>query len=391
MKKQLTAAVLCAAMALSMVACGKADIVETTEETEGVSTNLGSFEYKPLPTAEEANVVLGDFDNLTINLVGDYEVSTEVVNELAGNVMASYGLSNMPVDDHDVIVDGDLVMVDYTGYLNGEAFQGGAATDQFLDVTNNCSVDGTGFIDGFTAGLLGQKVGDTIRYEVPFPENYGNADLAGQMSEFEFVIKGIYATRTVDDLTDELVAENFGENFGVSTKADFLEYIKAYIVSGATYDYVQAYVAENCSCTVPDGYLDYVVDNYIQYLAVTNFGSMEALQETYEASGYTVADLKSGLRENLATEIANQIIFSAIAEKLGVTVSEEEENEMLSNYLVENGGSYATVEDVLLEMGIGNLEFGKEYAHVACLTSKVITEIVANSTVMDAEGNILTK
>ncbi len=384
MKKRLVATILCATMALSMVACGKATVVETQ------SSNVVANEtvYMPMPTAAEAKVQLCDYENLEIRLEGDFEVSQEVVNYLANNVMSSYGLSSQPVTDRDEIAEGDLVMVDYTGYKDGEAFQGGAATDQLLDVSGNCMADGsTGFIPGFTDGLFGKKVGETVRYEVPFPADYGNADLAGQTTEFEFVIKGIYKNITLDELTDDMVKDALEENFGVATVDDFMAYIKAYLVSSSTFDYVNYYIMENSSCEVPSAYLDYVADLYMNYLANRNFGSMEALTSYYQGQGMDINELIEGVRGNIENDIKSQIIFAALADAMGIQITEDQKKEMLSGYLVENGGQYASEEEVVLEMGLGNKEFGEEYLLNQCTTSEVVTKIVSNSTVYDADGN----
>lgn len=86
------------------------------------------------------------------------------------------------------VKDGDTVNIDYTGYKDGEAFDGGS--------TNGAGADleiGSGtYIDGFESGLIGKKVGDTVDLDLTFPENYGASDLAGADVTFTVTINGIY-------------------------------------------------------------------------------------------------------------------------------------------------------------------------------------------------------
>ena len=83
--------------------------------------------------------------------------------------------------DKTTVEEGDIVNVDYVGKLDGEAFSGGTAEDQNIDVSNNSSASGSGYIDGFTDGLIGASVGDVIDSNVTFPDEYpNNPDLAGK-------------------------------------------------------------------------------------------------------------------------------------------------------------------------------------------------------------------
>ncbi len=100
-----------------------------------------------------------------------------------------------------------------------------------------------------------------------------------------------------------------------------------------------------------------------------------------------INELIEGVRGNIENDIKSQIIFAALADAMGIQITDDQKKEMLSGYLVENGGQYASEEEVVLEMGLGNKEFGEEYLLNQCTTSEVVTKIVSNSTVYDADGN----
>ncbi len=84
--------------------------------------------------------------------------------------------------------DGDTVNIDYTGYLGGEAFDGGSTDGAGADLELGSDT----YIDGFEDGIVGHKVGETFDLNLTFPENYGNSDLAGKEVVFTVTLNGIY-------------------------------------------------------------------------------------------------------------------------------------------------------------------------------------------------------
>ena len=81
--------------------------------------------------------------------------------------------------------------------MDGEVFDGGSATGYELEIGSHS------FIDGFESGLIGKKQGDSVSLDLSFPENYGNAELAGKPVNFMVNINEIY-TYVTPELTDEL-------------------------------------------------------------------------------------------------------------------------------------------------------------------------------------------
>ncbi len=91
-------------------------------------------------------------------------------------------------DEGLVVEEGDTVNIDYTGYKDGEAFDGGSTNGAGTDLTIGSDM----YIDGFEDGLIGHKVGETVDLNLTFPENYGATDLAGADVVFTVTINGIY-------------------------------------------------------------------------------------------------------------------------------------------------------------------------------------------------------
>lgn len=124
-------------------------------------------------SADAVDETAGDMEN------SDAEDSDEAAADAAPSLDTTVGRE---------VKDGDTVNIDYTGYKDGEAFDGGS--------TNGAGADleiGSGtYIDGFESGLIGKKVGDTVDLDLTFPENYGASDLAGADVTFTVTINGIY-------------------------------------------------------------------------------------------------------------------------------------------------------------------------------------------------------
>ena len=115
--------------------------------------------------------------------------------------------------------DGDQVVMDFVGKVDGEAFEGGAASDYPLVLGSNS------FIPGFEAGLVGVKAGDVKDVDVSFPEEYGAENLAGKAAVFTCTIKAVKAAK--DAAIDDELAKKFGSEDLAQLKAQVAERLEA--------------------------------------------------------------------------------------------------------------------------------------------------------------------
>lgn len=120
--------------------------------------------------------------------------------------------------------EGDQVVIDFKGFVDGEAFEGGAGEDYPLVLGSNS------FIPGFEDQLVGAKADDDVKVEVKFPEQYGAAHLAGKDAVFECKVKAVKAPKPAE-IDDEL-AKKFG--------ADDLEALKKQITERLEAEYAGA-------------------------------------------------------------------------------------------------------------------------------------------------------
>ncbi|MGB0439112.1 MAG: trigger factor [Paracoccaceae bacterium] len=122
-------------------------------------------------------------------------------------------------DEGEAAEDGDQVVMDFLGKVDGEAFEGGAAEDYPLVLGSNS------FIPGFEEQLMGVKAGDEKAVEVSFPEDYGAENLAGKAAVFDCTIKAVKAPKA-PELDDEL-AKKFGAEDMAALRAQISERLEA--------------------------------------------------------------------------------------------------------------------------------------------------------------------
>lgn len=350
MKKKLVSVLLCATMLFSVTAC-------ENENTE------------PLPSVTK----LADYSDLSKVYTGAYEVNDEVILEGFKKLLSSAGVAVewKDVTDRDTVQKGDIVNLDYTGYLDGTAFSGGSAKDQLINVDKNCGVDketganSGGFIDGFTSGLVGAKVGETIKYEVKFPDNYGNASLKGKTTTFEFKINKIVTCTeyTPENIDDAFVEKNLFKDFEVKT----VEEAMAYVEEEIRHQSFVAYMMDKSEVEIPDEYIEKRVDSYVKYFE-EKYCSEKLTLETILSYyyGITEDEFRKDLATGMKTQIKAEAIYAEIVKKENLNLDEKALEEYIQSVLspVEDSTEQSFFEDendIFKYAGSGDAEVGRAY------------------------------
>ena len=379
MKKRLLALGLVFAMAFSATACGK-------QEEEPVKEEKPAKEEKAAKDIEynvDDIVTLGDYKGIEINLDGEYEYTEEGFETYVQSQIDSAAIF-VADDSQKEVKEDSIVNVDYVGSQDDVPFDGGSAEDQTIDVAGNCMAGSTsGFIDGFTAGLPGSKVGDEVAYEVTFPDNYGNTDLAGQTVIFTFQINYIAkAISSVDDLTDEIVSEKFGvdtvEEYKEKLKADYTKSLEDNLANDKETAVLNTLI-NNCKVgEIPEDLLQARVDLivYIQDLQYKAYGT--SMKEYAEQMGYNYDDILADLKESVKESTETELILEAIAKAEGLEVDEDGYKKFIQNIINNMGYSDEAkfYEDFSVE-GFG----GERYFRLAYLTEKATTFCIDNAVV----------
>lgn len=386
MKKKVIVALLVAAMSVSVVACGNNSSASANTESVELSNTKRSGEFDL--DLEKLVTEIPDYSKLELEIQSRYEVTDEAVNEYLTNVLVQFGADAYKENtERDVVEAGDYVKVDYTGYKDDEAFEGGAATDVLIDLDNNKQVgQDYGFIDGFSEGLKGAKVGDTIKCPVTFPENYGKEELNGQEVIFEFVIKAIYTTDsvTMDDMTDDDVAKIFGET-EIKTKDELDKQIRSDLSNNlysAQVNAAKEYLVENSKVEIPEDYFEARLNEYVESLEKDYATGTQTLKEMIESSGdgTTYEEYLDSWKENLTNQIKVELIFGRIAQIEEIELDEDGFNTYVSYIVSQSSGTFADEKAAFEYFGAGNVDEGEAYIKNQYLVNQAVDVVAANVT-----------
>ena len=334
MKKKLVSLMLVAAMTASLTACGSK---KTEEPTSTVHKSITAAEYDAAITSDAAiykkAFTMPEYKGIQVTV--DKSVlnvaESDVDDYINKNIVSAATTENVT---SGVTADGDTVILDYSGKLDGEAFSGGTATDTTYTI-------GSGnFISDLDKGLVGLTVGQ--EYDIPctFPDNY-TSDLAGKSVIFTVKVTAIQKT-TYPEITDEWVVNNKESlNLSGDTVADFREEVRKIVEANANDTYLNntftsAYqiISENI------GDVNYPQDEIDSLVEVLNT-NIESEFNTY-GSYYGISDLDTYKKSvygfdsidafnEYATSSAQQyllqkMIVTIIAADNDIHVSEDEIN-----------------------------------------------------------------
>lgn len=304
----------------------------TITVTDGTITSLKEYPV-------EDYVTLGDYIGLELSVAALEEVDDASVTELAESYFASLATDYAAeLTEGQLVKEGDTVNIDYIGYLDGEAFDGGSASGYDL-------VIGSGtFIDGFEEGLIGVAVGDTVDLDLTFPSTYSNnPSLAGQAVVFTVTVN--YVT---PDMTDENVAMVTGEEY--TTVEDFEDFCRSYLEYYAEYTYqsdldyavLEAITAICTVSEIPDFFYNLIYENLTA--SIESEASQYGLDgDTYCSYfvGYSMAEYAVMMADEYVPEY---LIFQAIANAEDLNPTDEELDEQAALYMYYYG--FETADDL---------------------------------------------
>ena len=383
-------ALIVAIIALVAVISGKSKKDGSKSATEAGTETMRSGQFD-IDYAKQVTK-LADYSGVAITVSNDYEINDTAKQTYLTNVLQSYGAdAYKQVTDRDTVADGDYVKVDYTGYKDGTAFDGGSATDVLLDVTNNSQVGGSSFIDGFTKPLIGAKVGDKVKGDVTFPEDYGKDDLNGQTVTFEYTVKGIYSADPVAlaDMTDEQVNTVFGKA-GVTTNAQLSTQIEKDLnkqLYSAEVNKVKSYMIDNSTVEIPDEYLQARLNEYIASFTKENVKDGQKLEDYLKTYNMTVDQATEKWKENLTDQIKTEFIFGLIAEKENIKMDDDTFNSYVDYIVSASNGQFSKASEVYKYFGSGHKDEGKTYLKNQYLVNKAIDKVTEKANVTFEDGS----
>ncbi|WNS81790.1 trigger factor [Domibacillus sp. DTU_2020_1001157_1_SI_ALB_TIR_016] len=311
-------------------------------------------------------VTLGDYKGLEVEKENTEITEEDVQNELK-DLQKRH--AELVVKEDGTVENDDTVVIDFEGFVNGEAFEGGQADNYSI-------VIGSGtFIPGFEDQLIGMKTGEEKDVEVTFPEEYHAEELAGKPATFKVKLHEIKA-QELPELNDEFAKETDEEVETLEAlKTKIQERLAEQKKNAAEQklrdDLVEKAVA-NAQTDVPEAMINTEIDRMLQEF--TQNLSMQGmnLDLYYQFSGQTEEDLRSQMKENAETRVRTSLTLEAIAEAENLEPTDEDVDAEVTKMSEQFGLSKEDVQKAL-----GSLEGMKADLKIR----KAVEFLVENSTV----------
>ena len=276
-------------------------------------------------TAEVAvkpEVTLGEYKGLEVEVtpadVTEEEIAAELKREQENNSRT------IDVDDR-AVADGDMVTLDFEGFVDGVAFEGGKGTDYPLTIGSNS------FIPGFEEQLVGAEIGVEKEVNVTFPENYHANDLAGKAAVFKCTVKAI-KVKELPELDDEFAKDVSEFDTLDAYKADIekkLKERKEAVAKREREDKAVDAVIENAQMDIPEA----MIQNQIQQLMQDFIRRMQAqglsIDQYYQFTGLDNAKIQEQMRPQALKRIQSRLVLEKIAETENIQISDEKFEEEL--------------------------------------------------------------
>lgn len=332
---------------------GAADEPSTQTESSTEGTNTAS-DVLIKDYDVENYVTLCDYQNMAVT-VKKPVVDEQMIDSYISSKLSAYGGKEEFAVTDRAVEQGDTVNINYSGKLDGVAFDGG--TDDSEEGTNLLIGSGS-FIPGFEDGLVGVMPGETVDLTLTFPETYkNNPDLAGKETVFTVTVNGIAPTAA--ELTDALAASLDAEN---PTVDKYKESVKAMLVSETELEFENYYstLVENAivdkmlkECVfaeVPEELITRYRTNYINN--TTQSAAAYGMDlETYVAAAYQMEYEEFEKQTQVwAEDSAKQALaFQAIANKENLNIDDETLAAELDAYAKNYG--YESAADLPQDIG----------------------------------------
>jgi len=306
-------------------------------ETGATVEEIPAFDY--LANDLTPYITLGQYEGLTVTV----KIETVTDEEYAAyleELLNEYAYTPFISDDRESVT-GDYLNVNYEGYINDEPVNSTAATGDVIAI-----VEDSGYIPGFVEGFLGHKVGEDFSFDVTFPEDYGNSDLAGVTVTFKCKINGIYdGTEAIAPTLEEFVADYTD----FETVEDFEEYYRSSLNSqlyneamSSVYENIWAQIIEGTTChSLPEDEVERIYQMHVE--SYTMYAEMYGVDYETFLTQYVGLD-DAGLRAMSESYVQEDMTLYQLVKELGVEITDEEFNAGCEFYAEQYG---VTVEELL--------------------------------------------
>ncbi len=315
-------------------------------------------------------VKLGDYKGVEVEKF-DTTVSDEDVDAELKALQERH--AELVVKEEGSAQEGDTAVIDFEGFTDGEAFEGGAGENYSLVLGSNS------FIPGFEEQVIGLETGAEKDIEVTFPEEYHAAELAGKPAVFKVKIHEI-KTKQLPELDDEFAKDVDDE---VETLAELKEKTKAKLEHDKKHeeehfiqDAVIGKAVENAQIDLPEVMVANEVDRMMKDFAQRLQQQGLNLDLYFQFSGQDEEALKGQMKEEAEGQVRTSLVLEAIAETEKLEATDEDVDAELTKM-----AEVYNMEVEAIKKALGNLDAVKGDLKI----KKAIDFLVENRTVVEAK------
>lgn len=267
--------------------------------------------------AVKPEVKLGKYMGITVTRI-ETEASEEEI-QIAINQELENNARSVAVEGR-AIEDGDTAVIDFEGFIDDVAFEGGKGENHPLEIGSGS------FIPGFEEQLIGKNIGDETEVNVTFPEDYQAEDLAGKAAVFKVKVHEI-KVKEIPELDDEFAQDvsefDTVEEYRASVKAK-LEERKENEAKRAQEDEAIKKIVEKSEMEIPDAMIDTHCEDMINQYAQQMAQQGLSLEQYMQMSNMTIEQLKEQVRPEALERIQSELVLDQIVKEEGIETTDEE-------------------------------------------------------------------
>ena len=308
-------------------------------------------------------VTLGKYKGIEIKKV-EYNVSDEDVEHELGH-MAEKNARLVSVEDRPV-ESGDITVIDFEGFVDGKAFDGGKAENHELTIGSNT------FIPGFEDQIIGMKLEEEKEINVKFPEEYFSANLAGKDAMFKVKLHEI-KKKEMPEINDELAKDISEFDTIDELKKSIREKQEEQNKQRAKYeteDEVIKAVCDEAKVDIPNGMIELEIDRMAQDIETRLSYQGMKLEQYLKMMNKTMEDFRKENREQAENAVKSRLVLEAVEKDAKIEVTEKE----ISAKIKEMAENYGRKEEEVKD----NPELVK-YVGDSLKTEKTIDFLVENA------------
>ena len=267
--------------------------------------------------ATKPEVELGEYKGIQVE-VAVPEINDEDVEKELKKAQEEQART-VPVEDRPV-ADGDIATIDFEGFVDGVAFEGGKGTDYALTIGSHS------FIDTFEEQLIGKNIGEEVEVNVTFPEEYHAEELKGKPALFKVVVKEIKVKELPeldDDFAQDVSDFDTLDEYKADIKAKLVEKAEKVAKNEKEEKLIDAIIA-NSKMDIPEAMIETQQDQMVREFANRIASQGLSFDQYMQFTGMTMDAMKEQMKPQALKRIQVRLVLEAIAAKEAFEITEED-------------------------------------------------------------------